>query len=141
MRGAIVVLGRDVRTFFTNFYGVGFRTLVVVLETVVFAFILSSVVPTSAIGGLSYLQFFALGSLVVSMFWASYNIGREVFWDRDSGYLNYLMSLPLRRSEIILGRSLGGSFRGILTTLPLYVLVILLVPTTIVNVLESLGVL
>ncbi len=28
IRGAKVVLGRDVRTFFTNFYGIGFRNMV-----------------------------------------------------------------------------------------------------------------
>jgi ABC-2 type transport system permease protein len=141
MSGVKVVLGRDVRTFFTNFYGVGFRTLVVVLETVIFAFILSNAVPPGAVGSLTYLQFFALGSLVVSIFWASYNIGRDVYWDRESGYLNYLMSLPIPRSEIIVGRTLGGSFRGILTALPLYVLAAIIVPTTALNILESLGVL
>ena len=136
-----MVVARDIRTFFTNFYGVGFRNIVVVLDTVIFAFILSAAVPSEAVGGLTYLQFFALGSIVVSIFWASYNIGRDVYWDRESGFLNYLMSLPISRMDVIVGRSLGGSIRGILTALPLYVLAAILVPTTIVNVLESIGVL
>jgi len=141
MNGARVVLGRDVRTFFTNFYGVGFRTIVVVLETVIFAFILSAAVRPGAVGNLTYLQFFALGSIVVSIFWASYNIGRDVYWDRENGFINYLMSLPISRSEILAGRSLGGSLRAILTALPLYVLAAILVPTTALNILESLAVL
>ncbi len=141
MKGARVVLARDVRTFFTNFYGVGFRSMVVVLDTVIFAFILSAAVRPGAVGSMTYLQFFALGSIVVSIFWASYNIGRDVYWDRESGFLNYLMSLPISRTEIIVGRSLGGSFRAILTALPLYVLAAVLVPTTALNILASLGVL
>ncbi len=141
MDGVRVVLERDVRTFFMNFYAIGFRNIVVVLDTVIFAFILSAAVRPGAVGNMTYLQFFALGSLVVSIFWASYNIGRDVYWDRESGFLNYLMSLPISRTEIIVGRSFGGSFRAIMTALPLYVLAAILVPTTALNILESLAVL
>lgn len=141
MRGLRVVLLRDIRTFFTNFYGVGFRMVDIVLQTVIFAYILASVVHPTVTGGLTYIQYFALGSLVISSFWASYNIGREVYWDRESGYLNYLMSLPIRRTEVVVGRSLGGSVRAVLTAFPLYALAALLVPTTLINVLASVGLL
>ena len=139
--GIRVVLGRDLRTFFTDFYGIGFRTLELLLQTVIFAYVLTSVVPSSEIGGLTYLQFFALGSLITSVFWASYEIGRDVYWDRDSGYLNYLMALPLSRSEVVVGRMLGGSTRGIITVLPLFALAGILVPTSLVNIVESVGLL
>lgn len=139
--GLRVVLLRDVRTYLANFYGIGFRMLNVFLDTLIFAFILTSAVPRSATGGLSYLQFFAIGSLVISIFWASYTIGRDVYRDRESGYLNYLMSLPISRSEIILGRSLGGSIRAMITLVPLFLLVLIIVPATLVNVIESLAVL
>lgn len=139
--GLRLVLVRDVRIFFSNFYGVGFRSLNIVLETVLFAYILTRIVPISGTNGLTYLQYYALGSIVISVFWASYSIGRDVFWDKESGYMNYLMTLPISRTQIILGRSLGGSLRGIFSVLPLYALASVLVPTTALNILESVGLL
>lgn len=139
--GIRVVVVRDIRTMLTNFTEIAFRTLEVVLQTIIFAFILTKVVPPWAVGGLSYVQYYALGAIVTSVFWASYSIGREVYRDRESGYLNYLMSLPVPRYEIIAGRSFGGSLRAILTVLPLYGLAAILVPTTAFNILLSLAVL
>lgn len=141
MAGIRVVALRDIATFFGDFYGVGFRTISTFLETLIFAYILSKAVPSSAVLGLSYLQFFALGAIVTSTFWAAYDIGQDVHWDRESGFLHYLMSLPIGRGEIIIGRSLGGATRALFNAIPLYGLAAILVPTTVLNIIGSLGLL
>jgi ABC-type polysaccharide/polyol phosphate export permease len=141
IRGIRVVLLRDLITYFTSFYAVGFDTLNNLLQVLLFAYVLSEIVPPTALGNLTYLQYFAIGSLSISIFGAAYSIGRDVYWDRDSGFLNYQMSLPLARWEIIIGHSLGGSCRALFTVLPLYFLALALVPTTILNVLESVAIL
>ena len=141
IEGIRIVLVRDIRTYFLNFYGIGFRTFYLFLETVIFAYVVSKAVSSTLIGGLSYLQFFALGALVTSIFGSSYYVGRDVYKDRESGYLNYMMSLPIRRSEIIIARSLSGATRAVFNVIPLYCLALLLVPTSLPNAVASLALL
>lgn len=135
MNKLLIIAKRDILTFFTNFYGVGFRTLNLLLYVVIFAFVLAKIVPSNMTGGLSYIQFFALGATVLSLFGASYLIGRDVYWDRESGFLNYLLSLPFSRTDIVLGRSLGGATRSLLNMLPIYCIALVFVPSALVNVL------
>jgi len=128
-----IVAKRDIITFFTDFYGVGFRTLNNLCYVVIFAFVLTRIVPSTLTGGLSYLQFFALGATVISIFNASYLIGRDVYWDRESGFLNYLLALPFSRTDLVLGRSLGGAVRSVLNMLPIYCIALALVPSSFFN--------
>jgi len=129
-----IIAKRDILTFFTNFYGVGFRTLNLLLYVVVFAYVLAKIVPSQITGGLTYIQFFALGATVLSLFGASYLIGRDVYWDRESGFLNYLLALPFSRTDIVLGRSLGGAIRSLPNMLPIYGIALVLVPSALINV-------
>lgn len=133
MTRLLIVAKRDIRTYFTDFYGVGFRTLSNLCFIVFFGLVLAKIVSSNLIGELSYLQFFALGATVTSIFNASYLIGRDVYWDRESGFLNYLLSLPFSRTDLVLGRSLGGAVRSLLNMLPIYGIALFLVPSSFIN--------
>lgn len=134
MSELFVIAKRDIRTFFMNFYGVGFRTVYNLFYILIFAFVLQRVVSSNLTGGLNYFQYFALGATVISLFGASYMIGRDVYWDRETGFLNYLLTLPISRTDIVLGRSLGGAVRSVLNMLPLYFIALFFVPSTFSNV-------
>lgn len=82
-----IIVKRDIYTYFTDFYGAGFRTVYLLLQLLVFGYILGKVVPPTIPAGMTYLQFFAIGSVVISLFGASYTIGRDLYLDRESGFL------------------------------------------------------
>ncbi len=78
-----------------------------------------------------YFQFLAPGIVAMGLFVAAFVIGREVNNETRRGYNQYLLSLPLRRSELVLGRIVAGGLRGTLYSTPLLLLamVILKFPT------------
>lgn len=139
--GFMVIFKRDVRTFFTNFYGIGFRTVYLFLQIFLFANILGRVISPSSIGGLSYLQYFTLGATIASLFWASFSITYDILVDKETGFFIYLITLPISRFEIVAGRILSGVVRGIFTMLPIYCLGLLYVPSNVDGVLASIAIL
>jgi ABC-2 type transport system permease protein len=70
----------------------------------------------------NYFKFLAPGIVAMGLFAAAFLIGREVNMETRRGYNFYLLSLPLRRSELVLGRMLAGGLRGLLYATPLLVL-------------------
>ncbi len=79
----------------------------------------------------NYFRFLAPGIVAMGLFAAAFVIGREVNNETRRGYNQYLLSLPLRRSELVIGRLVAGGLRGLLYASPLLVLamVILRFPT------------
>lgn len=78
-----------------------------------------------------YFRFLAPGIVTMGLFAAAFVIGREVNNETRRGYNQYLLSLPLRRSELVLGRMIAGGLRGLIYALPLLALamIILKFPT------------
>ncbi len=141
MTRILVVVKRDVIGYFKNYYEVGFRTAYLVFQVLVFAYILAEIVPQGSIGGLTYLQYFALGSTVISLFGASYTVGRDIHRDWESGFLQYLLTLPISRKDIVIGRGLGGAIRSTLNMIVLYGIALILVPTTFLSVITCIALL
>lgn len=133
----MLVFKRDLRTFFMNFYGIGFRTVYLFLQVSLFAYIIAKVVSPSLVSGLSYLQYFTLGAAVASLFWASFSTARDIHRDKETGFFVYLIVLPISRLEIVVGRTLSGVIRGIFTMLPIYCWGLLQVPSDLGGVLAS----
>jgi ABC-2 type transport system permease protein len=70
----------------------------------------------------NYFQFLAPGVTATGLFAAAFVIGREVNMETRRGYNEYLLSLPLRRSELVVGRMTAGGLRGIIYATPLLIL-------------------
>jgi ABC-2 type transport system permease protein len=79
----------------------------------------------------NYFRFLAPGVTATGLFAAAFVIGREVNMETRRGYNQYLLSLPLRRAELVLGRMVAGGLRGLMYATPLLVLamIILKFPT------------
>jgi len=69
------------------------------------------------IGG--YFNFFAPGLAVTGLFASAFIIGREVNMERRREVHHYMLSLPMTRMELAIGRVLSGGLRGMLYMSPL----------------------
>lgn len=67
----------------------------------------------------SYFNFFAPGLAVTGLFASAFMIGREVNMERRREVHHYMLSLPMTRTELALGRVLSGGLRGMVYMSPL----------------------
>ncbi len=76
---------------------------------------------SSAITGVykSYFAFFAPGLAVTGLFASAFMIGREVNMERRREVHHYMLSLPMTRLELAVGRVLSGGLRGMMYMSPL----------------------
>jgi len=71
-----------------------------------------------------YIRFVAPGITAIAIFASSFSIGREVMMEIRRDVHHYLLSLPMRRHELLLGRVLGGTIRGLVYAIPFILLLI-----------------
>jgi ABC-2 type transport system permease protein len=57
----------------------------------------------------NYIQFLAPGIIGMSIIFTSIFSGMEIIWDRQFGFLKETLVAPVRRFDIMLGRTLGGA--------------------------------
>ncbi len=67
----------------------------------------------------SYLDFFAPGVTVLGLFASAFMIGREINMEVRRQIHHYMLSLPISRLELALGRLLAGGLRGMMYMSPL----------------------
>jgi ABC-2 type transport system permease protein len=67
----------------------------------------------------SYFNFFAPGLAVTGLFASAFMIGREINMERRREVHHYMLSLPMTRLELAIGRVLSGGLRGMLYMSPL----------------------
>ena len=69
----------------------------------------------------SYFRFFAPGLAVVGLFASAFMIGREINMEVRREIHHYLLSLPMTRTELAVGRVVAGGLRGMLYMTPLLI--------------------
>ena len=67
----------------------------------------------------SYFNFFAPGVTVIGLFASAFMIGREVNMEVRRQIHHYMLSLPITRLELAVGRLLAGGLRGMMYMSPL----------------------
>lgn len=72
----------------------------------------------------NYIKFVAPGITAIAIFASSFSIGREVMVEIRRDVHHYLLSLPMKRYELLLGRTLGGTIRGLVYATPFILLLI-----------------
>ena len=72
-----------------------------------------SQIRTISTGSYTYLQFMTQGVLAQSVMFVAIFYCITVVWERDLGLLNKLLSTPVPRSAIVLGKALSAGVRGI----------------------------
>jgi ABC-2 type transport system permease protein len=67
----------------------------------------------------SYFSFFAPGVTIIGLFASAYMIGREINMEVRREFHHYMLSLPITRLELAVGRLLAGGLRGMMYMSPL----------------------
>lgn len=62
-----------------------------------------------ASGGANYINFLAPGIVTMGILFTAVFSGLEVIWDRQFGFLKETMVAPISRTEIMIGKTLGGA--------------------------------
>lgn len=60
-------------------------------------------------GGANYMDFLAPGIVSMSILFTAVFSGLEVIWDRKFGFLKETMVAPISRTEIMIGKTIGGA--------------------------------
>jgi ABC-2 type transport system permease protein len=120
MKGIIRMVEHDFRNFFRyKWWLVGLISMNLAdlfVSALVYNTILKPSV-SSAIG--SYFNFFAPGLAVTGLFASAFMIGREINMERRREVHHYMLSLPMTRLELAIGRVLSGGLRGMMYMSPL----------------------
>lgn len=117
MKQILHVIEYDFRNFFR------FRWFIIALLAMNLADLFISAIVFSQMtrGVVDYFQFFAPGLAVIGLFASAFMIGREINMEVRREVHHYLLSLPMTRTELAIGRVLAGGLRGMLYMTPLLV--------------------
>jgi ABC-2 type transport system permease protein len=120
MKAVLHILEHDFRNFFRyKWWLVGLISMNLAdlfIMAIVYNQMLSSLVKSEIT---SYFNFFAPGLAVTGLFASAFMIGREVNMERRREVHHYMLSLPMTRLELAIGRVLSGGLRGMLYMSPL----------------------
>jgi ABC-2 type transport system permease protein len=64
---------------------------------------------SKANGGANYMDFLAPGIISMSILFTAVFSGLEVIWDRKFGFLKETLVAPISRTEIMIGKTMGGA--------------------------------
>jgi len=70
----------------------------------------------------NYFQYYVSGLSVMTLYSAAIFIGFDIYEEAEHGVFEYLLSLPVSRKQLVLGRSIGGGLRSFIYVGPLIAL-------------------
>jgi len=92
-------------------------------------------------GDYSYLQFLTPGVLAQSVIFVAIFYGFNMVMDRDMGLLHKLLSTPVPRSSIVLGKTLSAGVRSVIQAMMVFILAVIIRVHLILTPLSVAGVL
>ncbi len=121
----LIVIERDLRNFLKYKYWIGILLITNLVDLLIMAANFSNLVTFEA-GTFNYLQFFAPGITVLSLFGATFIMGIEVSGERHSQQIHYLLSLPIDRFQFTVARAFAGAIRSMVFSIPLLIIAIIM---------------
>jgi len=120
MKGIIRIVEHDFRNFFRyKWWLVGLISMNLA-DLFIMAIVYNKMLNPNAMGPVKdYFKFFAPGLTVTGLFASAFMIGREVNMERRREIHHYMLSLPMTRLELAIGRVLSGGLRGMVYMSPL----------------------
>ncbi len=142
LRNVWIVAERDLRTFLQYKFLLILRSIWFVAQISLFGLIVNKMLRPDVqvtVGG-SYFNFYAAGIIITLLYSTAVFIGYDIYEEADHGVIEYLLSLPVSRKELVLGRSVGGGLRSFLYVSPMLTFVLYLIwssnPQFLVNPLQ-----
>jgi ABC-2 type transport system permease protein len=120
MKGILHMIEHDFRNFFRYKWWLAGLISMNLADLFVMAVVYNKMVNPSLLGQIrTYFNFFAPGVTVVGLFASAFMIGREINMEVRREIHHYMLSLPITRLELAVGRLLAGGLRGMLYMSPL----------------------
>jgi ABC-2 type transport system permease protein len=113
MKSVLFLLEYDFRNFMRYKWWIAMLISMNLADLFVMALVLMNMVR------FDYFRFFSPGVTITALFASAFMIGREINWEVRRNFAHYLLSLPMKRWELVAGRTLSGGLRGILYSFPL----------------------
>lgn len=120
MKAILHILEHDLRNFFRyKWWLVGLISMNLA-DLFIMAIVYNKMLNPAAMGPVKdYFKFFAPGLTVTGLFASAFMIGREINMERRREIHHYMLSLPMTRLELAIGRVLSGGLRGMIYMSPL----------------------
>ncbi len=114
MNKVLLVVERDVRLFFQYKFLIILRAIWFVSQVALFGLIASRMINIP-----DYFRYYVSGLSVMTLYSAAIFIGFDIYEEAEHGVFEYLLSLPVSRRQLVLGRSIGGGLRSFIYVGPL----------------------
>jgi len=121
----LLVVERDLRMFLQFKFLIILRAIWFAVQIAFFGLIASRmVVPELAD---IYFNYYVAGVVIMMLYSTSVFIGYDIFEEAEHGVFEYLLSLPVSRKELVLGRSIGGGIRSFIFVGPLIAIALVVI--------------
>lgn len=111
---------RDIRIFFQYKFLIILRAIWFISQIVLFGLIASRMIDPNALPpGTDYFRYYVAGLSIMTLYSAAIFIGFDIYEEAEHGVFEYLLSLPVSRRQLVLGRSIGGGLRSFIYVGPL----------------------
>lgn len=123
LKQLLLVVERDLRMF------IQYKTLLImrgiwfVSQVALFGLVVNKMVQATVP---DYFQYYVAGVTIITLYSTAFFIGYDIFEEAEHGVFEYLLTLPVSRRELVLGRSIGGGLRSFIYIGPLIVIVLLM---------------
>ena len=125
---------RDFSYFFRYKWFIAGMISMNLADLFIMAIIYTGMVSTSITSlYVSYFVFFAPGLTITALCAAAFMIGREINMEVRREISHYMLSLPVKRWELALGRVLAGGLRGAVYMTPLFITTLAITLTSPAN--------
>ena len=108
------MIERDIRLFFQYKFLIIMRAIWFVSQIALFGLIASRMMSIP-----DYFQYYVAGLSVMTLYSAAIFIGFDIYEEAEHGVFEYLLSLPVSRRQLVIGRSIGGGLRSFIYVGPL----------------------
>ena len=108
------MIERDIRLFFQYRFLIIMRAIWFVSQVVLFGVIAANMVSVP-----DYFQYYVAGLSVMTLYSTAMFIGFDIYEEAEHGVFEYLLSLPVSRRDLVVGRSIGGGLRAFIYVGPL----------------------
>jgi ABC-2 type transport system permease protein len=108
------VIERDIRLFFQYKFLIIMRAIWFVSQVALFGLIAANMVNVP-----DYFRYYVGGLSVMTLYSTAIFIGFDIYEEAEHGVFEYLLSLPVSRRQLVIGRSIGGGLRAFIYVGPL----------------------
>ena len=109
----LLVIERDLRLLIEYKLFLIVRWLWYFIQVIVFGLAISYIVVMEG-----YFSYYAAGIYVATLYSTAIFVAFDIAEEAEHGVVDYLLSLPIDRRVLVVGRALGGGLRSIFATLP-----------------------